>query len=1085
MSSISNEGSDNVNMQYSSADEEDHSPIESFNTSRANSPSSTIQSGAHQVEENPDDAIPIEQEVPRRKSVYRCAPCSVRGSRCDRFMPSCGRCVALDTTDRCFEADIQAGVLLNVPQEDQQGHGPPNPPSATPSVIPEPPASPSVSPEHTPAPSPAPSRDPSPAPSNMSSDEPMNDHTARPAFRRPTGRILVPGSSTLHPSASRTNTARSRSPPRLGGAHNRNGRARSPAPLRRNGTQRSTNMLTARNRATNELRDALEKMEAARTALDILDRINQESITTPGLNVGVLRTQKQSRGPIAEGVIAEANFTFVAPGLANMFLKKNWVNYISMVYCTDAHNKQSNLHLTSTTYRSKVNPITGETTYVAQPLPDLDEHKMSFVDHCRAYQRFEAILKSIGNPNTERWRRHGEIIRSHPLITVNWELILAYDIAIRRRAVYDDSLDMGIFQPNIFEECRHAQQEERFAELSRAASARINQNWPESRTPHTRHQIASPQPGPSQPSQGAPANGNSLRVDKRCFLCGTEGHVPKRCTKTPILVNISDNGKWLLNADAWEAALLSAKVLNNFSDLPSGIRNGFRIGVSSSLSSTTIHPNHKSALDHPDAVLKHIAKEVDLGRYSGPYSPSELFNLIGHFRASPLGVVDKASSPGDFRIVQDFSYPRNSSIPSVNSEINPQDFLCTWGFFSDVVNILLSLPEGSQAATFDVDAAYRRMPVHPDDQPHIVVHWDGECWIDHCVPFGGTSSGGIFGRCGDALIHICENKGFGPVLKWVDDFLFFRSPVPGHFPHAFAYSEQDIYELAAALGVPWKVAKTKPFSEWFQYLGFDWDIPARAVSIPPEKRQKFATKIKNWLSLKKVSLKSTQSILGSLIHCTLVVNEGRSRISGIARLTAAFSHHHRDRFITKTPTTRAIEDAKWWLNQLEHGECRTLIRPPPPRSQIECFMDASTSFGVGIVINNKYASWRLNKGWKAAGRDIGWAEIVAVELAVGAIIGMGVRDVTVTLHSDNQGVIGAIRAGRSRNDQQNLVLQRIHTEAMAHGLCIDMQYVATKANKADAPSRGESPKEYQPITSGITVNQSLDRWIERSNTPRN
>ncbi|QRV91992.1 hypothetical protein RhiJN_20010 [Ceratobasidium sp. AG-Ba] len=571
-------------------------------------------------------------------------------------------------------------------------------------------------------------------------------------------------------------------------------------------------MLAARNQATNKLRDALEKMEAARTALDILDRINQESIPTPGLNVGVLRTQKQSRGPIAEGVIAEANFTFVAPGLANMFLKKNWVNYISMVYCTDAHNKQSNLHLTSTTYRSKVNPITGKTTYVAQPSPDLDKHKMSFVDHCRAYQRFEAILKSIGNPNTEHWRRHREIIRSHPLITVNWELILAYDIAIRRRAVYDNSLDMGIFQPNIFEECQHAQQEERFAELSRAASARINQNWPESRTPHTRHQIASPQPGPSQPSQSAPANGNSLRVDKRCFLCGTEGHAPKRCTKTPILVNILDNGKWLLNADAWEAALLSAKVLNNFSDLPLGIQNGFRIGVSSSLSSTTIHPNHKSALDHPDAVLKHIAKEVDLGRYSGPYSPSELFNLIGHFRASPLGVVDKASSP---------------------------------------VNILLSLPEESQAATFDVDAAYRRMPVHPDDQPHIVVHWNGECWIDHCVPFGGTSSGGIFGRCGDALIHICKNKGFGPVLKWVDDFLFFQSPVPGHFPHAFAYLEQDIYEVAAALGVPWKVAKTKPFSEWFRYLGFNWDIPARAVSIPPEKRQKFVTKIKNWLSLKK------------------------------------------------------------------------------------------------------------------------------------------------------------------------------------------------------------------------------------------
>jgi hypothetical protein len=86
---------------------------------------------------------------------------------------------------------------------------------------------------------------------------------------------------------------------------------------------------------------------------------------------------------------------------------------------------------------------------------------------------------------------------------------------------------------------------------------------------------------------------------------------------------------------------------------------------------------------------------------------------------------------------------------------------------------MLKLLPGSQAATFDVDAAYRRMPVFPGDQNHTIVHWEGQCWIDHCVPFGAASSNGIFGRCGDAMIRVLASLGYSPVVKWVDDILYF------------------------------------------------------------------------------------------------------------------------------------------------------------------------------------------------------------------------------------------------------------------------------------------------------------------------
>ena len=42
--------------------------------------------------------------------------------------------------------------------------------------------------------------------------------------------------------------------------------------------------------------------------------------------------------------------------------------------------------------------------------------------------------------------------------------------------------------------------------------------------------------------------------------------------------------------------------------------------------------------------------------------------------------------------------------------------------------------------------------------------------------FGGTTAGGLFGLFGDALADLLRAEGIGPILKWVDDFIFFRIP---------------------------------------------------------------------------------------------------------------------------------------------------------------------------------------------------------------------------------------------------------------------------------------------------------------------
>jgi hypothetical protein len=48
--------------------------------------------------------------------------------------------------------------------------------------------------------------------------------------------------------------------------------------------------------------------------------------------------------------------------------------------------------------------------------------------------------------------------------------------------------------------------------------------------------------------------------------------------------------------------------------------------------------------------------------------------------------------------------------------------------------------------------------------------------LDTCAAFGHTASGGLFGVVADAACNIMHHEGIGPLIKFVDDFLFARLP---------------------------------------------------------------------------------------------------------------------------------------------------------------------------------------------------------------------------------------------------------------------------------------------------------------------
>jgi len=76
------------------------------------------------------------------------------------------------------------------------------------------------------------------------------------------------------------------------------------------------------------------------------------------------------------------------------------------------------------------------------------------------------------------------------------------------------------------------------------------------------------------------------------------------------------------------------------------------------------------------------------------------------------------------------------------------------------------------------------------------------------------------------------------------------------------------------------------------------------------------------------------------------------------------------------------------------------------------WVDASTGWGIGMVIGSQWAAWKLVPGWKSDGRDIGWAESIALELAILMLVDHGFKDCLI-IQGDNTHVICVFNKGKS------------------------------------------------------------------------
>ena len=630
----------------------------------------------------------------------------------------------------------------------------------------------------------------------------------------------------------------------------------------------------------------------------------------------------------------------------------------------------------------------------------------------------------------------------------------------------------------------------------------------------------------TSPDTGALAAGTPTMEPKPVGL-----HSQKFKTKTPY------------HADGWHTILKSNNLLNKYRHIPVSLQYGFNAAVKYIVHTFT-PPNDESVSVYHDVFQQTVEHEFSTGRYEGPFSQQQIEDILGPFQTSPLSIVPKPNKPGKYRIIQNFSspYTNNEGFRAINADIISSDFPCTWGTFETICTTILHLPPHSQAAVRDIAEAYRTIPIKPSQWPGTVVRISqSQFAIDKCLAFGCSSSAGVYGNLADASADIFRSEGIGPVSKWVDDFVFFRIPITqipqynqlrlkhqnaistnggmqrdgGHLwfkgaewpdgsheefddncqhpikalpanNHAsnsdvtFAYSLEHIDAISEKLGIPWERSKDQPFGSSFTYLGFLWDIDNKLVSLTERKRVKYCHAIEEWNQSVRHTLEETEKLHGKLLHATHIIPKGRAYLSGLERLMV--TQRDKPRVPLKSPKGTPFE-LDWWLQALSLPSPLRPIPAPTQVVEVNAFSDASSGTGLAFLVGQKWKAWRLLPGWQSDGRDIAWAESIALELMAHAVVAEHGRDQTYRLHCDNRVVVEGWHKGRSRNRHVNITFRRLHNLVDEANCSFLTQYVPSALNPADGPSRGRFPS-HPPSFEPTQPDHSIANFLIDATLPR-
>ena len=178
------------------------------------------------------------------------------------------------------------------------------------------------------------------------------------------------------------------------------------------------------------------------------------------------------------------------------------------------------------------------------------------------------------------------------------------------------------------------------------------------------------------------------------------------------------------------------------------------------------------------------------------------------------------------------------------------------------------IPQGAFLAKIDLKAAYRKVPVHPQD--HYLLGIPGRTrysatrsffWSEIC-PI-------IFNAVVDTLAWAMLCVGIPEFVHYLDGFLFWA---PDYLPCSLML--ETAARLSARLGPPVEHSKVEGPATTLTFLGIEIDTVSRELRLPRLKLARLKDTVEHWATRHSMTKHQLEVLIGQLNDAAQVVPTG-------------------------------------------------------------------------------------------------------------------------------------------------------------------------------------------------------------------
>jgi hypothetical protein len=137
------------------------------------------------------------------------------------------------------------------------------------------------------------------------------------------------------------------------------------------------------------------------------------------------------------------------------------------------------------------------------------------------------------------------------------------------------------------------------------------------------------------------------------------------------------------------------------------------------------------------------------------------------------------------------------------------------------------------------------------------------------------------------------------------------------------------------LGIPWEASKDIPFSPVVPFIGFEWNLTKKVVSLPSAKKYKYLRAISEW---KTSHTHEVHKLYGKLLYTCHIAPRGCTYLTNFKKMMAIFGNHL---FVPRYPPKSLLEDLSWWESTLRQPSLTREIPGICPITNVKGSSDAS------------------------------------------------------------------------------------------------------------------------------------------------